>query len=46
MLMCQQQSFYQVDLLNPAKLRITDREYWAQRRGQAKLDAEVALSHF
>lgn len=24
MLMCQQQSFYQVDLLNPAKVRITD----------------------
>lgn len=44
MLMCQQQSFYQVDLLNPAKVRITDREYWAQRRGQAKLDAEAALS--
>lgn len=40
----QQQSFYQVDLLNPAKVRITDREYWAQRRGQAKLDAEAALS--
>lgn len=44
MLMCQQQSFYQVDLLNPAKIRITDREYWAQRRGQAKLDAESTLS--
>lgn len=44
MLMCQKKAFYQVDLLNPAKIRITDREYWAQRRGQAKLDAEAALS--
>lgn len=26
-LMCQQKSFYQVDLLNPSKIRITDREY-------------------
>lgn len=44
MLICQQRSFYQVDLLNPAKVRITDREYWTQRRGQAKLDTETALS--
>lgn len=44
MLMCQKEAFYQVDLLNPAKVRITDREYWAQHRGQAKLDAEAALS--
>ena len=28
MLMCQKEAFYQVDLLNPAKIRITDREYW------------------
>lgn len=44
MLMCQHQSFYQVDLMNPAKIRITDREYWAQRRGQAKLDAGATQS--
>lgn len=44
MLMCQQESFYQVDLLNPAKVRITDREYWAQRRGQARLDKEAKAS--
>lgn len=44
MLMCQKEAFYQVDFLNPAKVRITDSEYWAQRRGQAKLDAEVAPS--
>ena len=35
---CQREGLYQVDLLNPARVRITDREYWAQRRGQAKLD--------
>lgn len=40
MFLCQREQFYQVDLLSPAKIRITDREYWAQRRGQAKLDAE------
>lgn len=35
MLMCQRENLYQVDLLSPAKVRITDREYWAARRGQA-----------
>ncbi len=39
---CQREGLYQVDLLNPARVRITDREYWAQRRGQAKLDKENA----
>lgn len=38
--LCQREQFYQVDLLSPAKIRITDREYWAQRKGQAKLNAE------
>ena len=37
MRLCQREQFYQVDLLSPAKIRITDREYWAQRKGQAKL---------
>ena len=40
--MCQRENLYQVDLLSPAKVRITDREYWAQRRGQRALDAENA----
>lgn len=44
MLMCQKKAFYQVDLLNTAKVRITNRKYWAQRRGPAKLDAEAAFS--
>lgn len=40
MTLCQENSLYQVDLLSPAKVRVTEREYWAQRRGQAKLDTE------
>lgn len=44
MLMCQQESLYQVNLLHPTKVRITDREYWAQRRGQAKLDSKLKSS--
>lgn len=43
MSMCQENSLYQVDLLNPAKVRITDREYWAKRKGQAALDSENAV---
>ncbi len=42
---CQREGLYQVDLLNPARVRITDREYWAQRRGQAKLDKINAAKH-
>lgn len=38
--LCQQQDLYQVDLLSPAKVKITDREYWAKRRGQAYLDKQ------
>lgn len=41
MLMCQRENLYQVDLLSPAKVRITDREYWAARRGQVALDNQV-----
>lgn len=38
MVMCQREKLNQVDLMSPAKVRITDREYWAQRRGQKKID--------
>ncbi len=38
--LCQKEQLNQVDLLSPSKVRITDREYWAQRRGQAALDQE------
>ncbi len=41
MLMCQRENLYQVDLLSPAKMRITDREYWAARRGQVALENQV-----
>ena len=30
--LCQRESFYQVDLLSPAKVRITDREYYNKVR--------------
>lgn len=30
--MCRERNLHQVDLLGPAKERITEREYWAQRR--------------
>ena len=40
--LCQQEGFYQVDLLSPAKIRVTDREYWAQRKGQHALDQSNA----
>ena len=38
MKMCEQQGLHQVDLLTPAKSRITDKEYRAHQRGQKKLD--------
>ena len=36
--MCQKEGLHQVDLLTPAERQITEKEYWAQRRGQKKLD--------
>ncbi len=36
--MCQKEVLHQVDLLSPAERKITEKEYWAQRRGQEKLD--------
>ena len=47
MTMCQNRQLYQVDLLNPAMEKITEQEYWAERRGQTKLDernAEITAS--
>ena len=40
--LCHRENLYQIDLLHGSKNRITEREYWAQRKGQAKLDKEVA----
>ena len=36
--MCQNEGLHQVDLLSPAERKITEKEYWAQHRGQEKLD--------
>jgi hypothetical protein len=36
--MCQRENLYQVDLLSPSEKKITEREYWASRRGQQDLD--------
>ena len=40
--MCHRENLYQIDLLHSSKNRITEREYWAQKKGQAKLDKENA----
>ena len=40
--MCHRENLYQIDLLQGSKNRITEREYWAQKKGQAKLDKENA----
>ena len=36
--MCKKEGLHQVELLTPAERKITEKEYWAQRRGQEKLD--------
>ena len=36
--LCHREQLHQVDLLSPAERKVTDREYYAQRRGQKKLD--------
>ena len=36
--LCQEAGLYQIDLLNGTGERITEKEYWAQRRGQRRLD--------
>ena len=40
--MCHREGLYQIDLLNGSKNRVTDREYWAQKKGQAALDRQNA----
>ena len=40
--MCQREGLYQIDLLGGRKDRITEREYWAQTRGQKQLDKKNA----
>jgi len=36
--MCRRENLHQVDLLTPAEKKITEKEYWAQRRGQKNLE--------
>ena len=38
--MCHEAGLYQRDLLHGSKERVTEREYWAQKKGQAALDKE------
>ena len=40
--MCHSEGLYQIDLLNGSKERVTEREYWAQKKGQLALDNENA----
>ena len=40
--LCQGAGLYQIDLLGGSKSRVTEREYWAQRKGQLALDTEAA----
>jgi len=36
--MCHRENLYQIDLLHGSANRVTEREYWAQKKGQAALD--------
>ena len=38
--LCQEAGLYQIDLLGGSKARVSDREYWAQRKGQLALDTK------
>ena len=40
--MCRSNGLNQVDLLNPAEKKISEKEYWAKRRGQKNLDEHNA----
>lgn len=36
--LCEREELHQIDLLSPSASKITQEEYWAQRRGQKNLD--------
>ncbi len=40
--MCHRENLYQIDLLHGSANRVTEREYWAQKKGQAALDVRNA----
>lgn len=35
---CHRENLHQVDLLTPAERKVTEKEYWAKRRGQENID--------
>lgn len=35
---------YQIDLLSDSKNKVTEREYWAKKKGQRQLDKEIAAA--
>lgn len=35
---CHRENLHQVDLLTPAERKVTEKEYWAKRRGQENMD--------
>ena len=41
--MCHDAGLYQIDLLNGSKNRVTEREYWAKKKGQLALEEENAV---
>ena len=41
--LCHEAGLYQIDLLNGSANRVTEREYWAKKKGQAALDQENAV---
>lgn len=41
--MCHDAGLYQIDLLNGSKTRVTEREYWAKKKGQLALNEENAV---
>ena len=41
--LCHRENLYQIDLLHGSKERITEREYWAAKKGQLALDKENAV---
>ena len=42
--LCHRENLYQIDLLHGSKNRVTEREYWAQKKGQLALDKENAAA--
>jgi len=36
--MCHRENLYKIDLLTPTKRKVTEKEYWANHRGQKKMD--------